>query len=269
MKLPFEQWGQGPTKALLLHGFTGSRESWRHLEPLLGDVLTATAVDLPGHAQAPLPSTLGPEGFVETVDSLAAMLERPTVIVGYSQGARLALALAVRHPDKVERLVLESGTAGLRRRHDRVKRRANDEVWAKLLRERGVDAFVSKWEALPLFDGLRALPADVQARLHARRAAHTVEGLAGALACLGQGAQPDYWPALIRVLRPTLVLSGATDAKYTRLARKMIVDLPLAWRRTFRQVGHAPHLECPTEYATEVRSFLAPAWRGEPAEMVP
>jgi 2-succinyl-6-hydroxy-2,4-cyclohexadiene-1-carboxylate synthase len=269
MKLPFETWGKGPTRALLLHGFTGSRASWRHLEPLLGDVLTATAVDLPGHAGAPLPSTEGAEGFLETVDSLAELLERPTVIIGYSQGSRLALALAARHPEKVERLVLESGSAGLRRRRDRVLRRASDQALAQVLTEQGVDAFITKWEALPLFAGLRALPAAEQAALRARRVAHTAEGLVGALTSLGQGAQPDYWPALIRVLRPTLVLSGALDTKYTRLARKMIVDLPLAWRRTFRQVGHAPHLECPTDYANEVRSFLAPAWRGEPAEMVP
>jgi 2-succinyl-6-hydroxy-2,4-cyclohexadiene-1-carboxylate synthase len=267
--IPSETWGRGETPALLLHGFTGSRASWRHLEPLLGDVLTATAVDLPGHAGSPLPSRPGLEGFLETVDALAELLERPAVVIGYSQGARIALALAVRHPAKVERVVLESGSPGLRRRHARAQRRLEDARLASLILDHGVEAFTTRWEQLPLFAGLRALPDEVQVALRARRASHAPEGLAGALNCLGQGAQPDYWPALIRLLRPTLVLSGAEDPKYTRIARRMIVDLPLAWRRTFRGVGHAPHLECPAEYAAEVRSFLAPAWRGEPAEMVP
>jgi len=269
VKLPFEQWGAGEVPALFLHGFTGSRVAWRHLEPLLGSVLRATCVDLPGHGSAPSPSGSGTEAFLETVDALAAMLETPTVVVGYSQGARLALALAARHPGCVDRLVLESGSPGLRRRHARVQRRQADEALAEGLLHDGVEAFVGRWEKNPLFDGLRSLPVAEQTALRARRTSHSAEGLASALRCLGQGAQPDYWPSLVKILRPTLVLTGGLDPKYTRIARKMVIDLPLGWRRSFRGVGHAPHLECPTEYAQELTAFLAPAWRGEPAEHAP
>ena len=122
---------------------------------------------------------------------------------------------------------------------------------------------------LQVLDGLRSLPVAEQTALRARRTSHSAEGLASALRCLGQGAQPDYWPSLVKILRPTLVLSGGLDPKYTRIARKMVIDLPLGWRRSFRGVGHAPHLECPTEYAQELTAFLAPAWRGEPAEHAP
>lgn len=262
--LPFEQWGHGGVPALFLHGFTGNRSAFRHLEPLLGSTVRATCVDLPGHGEAPAPT-----GFLETVDQLAEMLDAPTVIVGYSQGARLALALAVRHPHKVDRLVLESGSPGLRRRHDRAQRRQADELMASLILEHGVDSFVTKWEMNPLFAGLQKLPAVEREALHSRRSAHSAAGLAAALRCLGQGSQPDYWPALIKILRPTLVLSGALDSKYTRIARRMVTDLPLGWRHTFRGSGHAPHLECPAEYAHELISFLAPAWRSEPSELVP
>ena len=269
MKLPVETWGTGEVPALFLHGFTGGRGTWRHLEPLLGEVLTATCVDLPGHGEAPVPEGTGTEAFLATVDALAESIERPAVIVGYSQGARIALALAARHPQCVDRLVLESGSPGLRRRHVRSQRRIADEALAALIVEHGVEAFVDRWEANPLFDGLRSLPEPERSALRARRSSNSAQGLAAALRCLGQGAQPDYWPSLIKILRPTLVLSGALDTRYTRLARRMVVDLPMGWRRTFRGVGHAPHLECPTEYAQELSSFLAPAWRTEPSELVP
>ncbi len=268
MTLPFEQWGRGSRPALFLHGFTGSRASWRHLEPLLGDELRATCVDLPGHGEADPPAP-GTDGFVATIDRLAEMLEEPSVIVGYSQGARLALGLAVRHPDRVERLILESGTPGFHRRADRARRRQADEALAKLILESGVERFVERWEAHPLFAGLRRLPVAERAALRLRRASHRAEGLAGAVLGLGQGAQPDYWPSLTQVLRPTLVLSGAHDGRYTHLARRMVDDLPLGWRATFTGAGHAPHLECPRAYAEEVLRFLAPRWQVEPQELAP
>lgn len=264
MKLPFVRWGRGEVPAVFLHGFAGSARTFEHLEPLLGDVLSATCLELPGHGEAPLPTS-----WDEAVDAVAQHLDGRTVLIGYSQGARLALGVAERHPRRVERLVLESGAAGFRRRHDRLLRRRSDEALAELIHARGVEAFVDHWEQLPLFAGLRALPADEQRALRARRSSHRAEGLAAALRVLGQGAQPDLWPGLQALRVPTLLVTGAADEKYTRLARKMTVDLPMAWHVSFRGVGHAPHLECPALWAAEVRSFLAPAWRAEPRELAP
>ncbi len=264
MKLETLTWGTGETRAVFLHGFAGSAKSFSHLEPLLGDVLTATCVELPGHAGTPVA-----QSWDDAVESIAALLDDRTTLFGYSQGARLALAAAQRFPHKLERLVLESGAAGLRRRHDRLLRRRSDAALAELIVTRGVEAFVAHWEGLPLFSGLRALPEVEQRALRERRASHTAEGLAGALQTMGQGAQPDLWPGLQGLRVPTLLITGAADEKYTRLARQMIADLPLAWRVSFRGIGHAPHLECPEAYAAEVRSFLAARWLAEPQEHAP
>lgn len=266
MKLPVARWGRGPLSALFLHGFMGTRDSFSHLEPVLGELLTATCVELPGHGAAPICTRVGAEGFAETLDALAALLERPSVVVGYSQGARLALSLAVRCSERVGRLVLESGTPGLRQRHARALRRRADEALARLVLAEGVEAFVDRWEALPLFDGLRSSPKVDRPALRARRTAHRAEGLAWALRSLGQGVQPDLWSALPTLRVPTLLLSGARDEKYTRLARRMAEQLPLAWWRAFPGVGHAPHLECPAAWADEVRSFLLAPWHSEAAE---
>lgn len=267
MKLPVIRWGQGPLPALFLHGFTGGRESFRHLEPLLGDVLTATCVELPGHGEAPLPSGSGADGFAQTIDALAELLDRPSAVIGYSQGARLALALAVRRPRQVSRLVLESGSSGLRQRRARSQRREADERLAELITTRGVAAFVARWEALPLFAGLRCLSEADREALRQRRTAHRADGLAGALRCLGQGIQPDLWPALPTLYVPTLLFSGACDEKYTRLACQMAAQLPVSWRVCFPRVGHAPHLECPRAWADEARRFLSTPWREEAAEV--
>ncbi len=256
IRLPTSTWGRGPISAVFLHGFTGSRHAFDHLEPLLGDVVTATCVDLPGHHGAPLPSQPGAEGFEETVDAVAALVAPGATLVGYSQGARVALGVAVRHPRLASRLILESVSPGLRQRAERRQRRSLDEATALALETSGVPAFVARWEQHPLFAPLRSQPHEVQASVRALRLDHTAEGLAGALRCMGQGVQPDFWPALPALRTPTLLLAGALDEKYARLAKRAAGELPLAWHALIPNAGHVTHVERPRAFADEVRLFL-------------
>jgi 2-succinyl-6-hydroxy-2,4-cyclohexadiene-1-carboxylate synthase len=230
-------------------------------------------VDLPGHGESPLPSHTGREGFIETVEALLALVARlghPSVdLLGYSQGARLALAMSVRAPERFGRVILESGSPGLHRRQERAERREADAKLAAFIRTQGVEAFVQRWEALPLFDTLRQLPPALQHSLRSRRSGASSEGLAGALECLGLGVQPDYWPFLHRHRLPTLLLTGALDTKFTQTARRMATDLPVVWRHAFAGCGHAPHLEAPEAYAREVLSFLQTPWYEAPEEFEP
>ncbi|MCP3099576.1 2-succinyl-6-hydroxy-2,4-cyclohexadiene-1-carboxylate synthase [Myxococcus sp. K15C18031901] len=266
--LAYETWGDGSRPLVLLHGFTGNRTSFDGLRPLLGPAVKAIVVDLPGHGATPLPERTGREGFVETVDALVALVDSlglgPVDLLGYSQGARVALAAAVRAPERFGRLIMESGSPGLHRRQERAERRESDAQLATFLRTHGVDAFVERWEALPLFDGLRAMPEERQAALRANRRACTVEGLAGALECMGTGTQPDYWPELHRQRLPTLLLTGTRDEKFTTIARRMAAELPVVWRYSFADAGHAPHLEAPEAYAREVLGFLQTPWYEAP-----
>jgi 2-succinyl-6-hydroxy-2,4-cyclohexadiene-1-carboxylate synthase len=268
LKLAYETWGEGKHPLLLLHGFTGNRSSFDHLRPLMSDQVRAIAVDLPGHGETPLPTRTGRDGFLETVDALVGLLDELGVksanLLGYSQGARFALAAALRGPERFGRLIMESGSPGLHRRQERTERRAKDAQLAMFIRQRGVEAFVANWESQPLFTGLRELSPELQASLRARRQACTVEGLVGALDCLGLGVQPDYWPELQRQRLPTLLLTGALDEKFTQIARRMAEELPVVYRRTFEECSHAPHLETPEEYAREVLSFLRTPWYEAP-----
>jgi 2-succinyl-6-hydroxy-2,4-cyclohexadiene-1-carboxylate synthase len=59
---------------------------------------------------------------------------------------------------------------------------------------------------------------------------------------------------------PTLLVTGARDPKFTRIAREMAAQLPLAWVRVLDGSGHAPHLETPDAYARELLAFLETPW---------
>jgi 2-succinyl-6-hydroxy-2,4-cyclohexadiene-1-carboxylate synthase len=257
-------WGQGPP-LLLLHGFTGSRDAWNHLRPLLEPRFEVLAPDLPGHGESPIAAHTTFDGAVEALLALldARGLERVDV-AGYSLGARVALGLALRAPDRVRRLVLESGNPGLRRRRDRFERRRDDAALAQLIERDGLEVFIQRWESLPLFDGLRELPDDLRLPLRERRLAHRPEALAGSLRALSLGAQPNHWTRLWTVRAPTLLLTGARDAKFTAVARAMAAEMPLVWGHVFPGAGHAPHLESAGAWAREVTGFLSAPWIERP-----
>jgi 3-oxoadipate enol-lactonase len=102
--------GTGPTVALL-HGFGGAASNWTLIAPALARRCRVVVPELPGHGGSsalPAPAeTLDPYS-----DRLALLLDTPTVLVGHSLGAVVALRLAARHPGLVRGLVL-AGPAGI------------------------------------------------------------------------------------------------------------------------------------------------------------
>ena len=96
--------GSGPA-VLLVHEGVADRRMWRHQIPVLEPNHTVVAVDLRGFGETPHAS--GPfshvEDLREVLDELG--IERAAV-VGGSLGGRVALELALAHPDRVSRLVL-------------------------------------------------------------------------------------------------------------------------------------------------------------------
>ncbi len=124
-------------------------------------------------------------------------------MLGYSLGARIALRLAVAHPDVVDRLVLESPSAGHRRAPASAKaRRAADEALARRIERDGIDAFVAEWEAQPIFASQAALPTARAARIRRIRLANRPDGLAASLRAAGQGSMEPLVDRLADVSAP-------------------------------------------------------------------
>ena len=253
--------GQGEP-LLLLHGFTGSVEAWGSaiLDPLSRS-FDVIAVDLPGHGRSFTDAEPARYAMAELHADLCELLDRAgtprAVWVGYSMGGRVALAAAVRMPDRVDTLILESASPGLRTESERAERRAADGRLAGELEEHGVETFVDAWMALPLFSSQSALPESVRTAARIRRVRGSASGWAASLRGIGTGAQASQWDALDRVQCPSLILSGSRDRKFDAIAAEMHAGIPGALRSTLSGVGHQTHLEAPTEWLREVTGFLA------------
>lgn len=244
----------GPEDApalVLLHGFTQTAASWDPLVPALAERHRVHRVDLPGHGG----STQVDLDLSATAATLAAQVG-PATWLGYSMGGRTALRLALDHPAAVEGLVLVGATAGLDDPGERAARRSADEELARSLERDGVDAFLDRWLARPLF---ASLPPERAGR-EARRA-NTAAGLASSLRRSGTGTMdPPWWdelPALGRAGIPVSVVVGERDDRFRALGARLADGIgPSATTLVVPGTGHACHLEDPAAFLATLRPVL-------------
>src|SRR5437868_3784395 len=102
--------GDGPEVIVLVHGITGSSETWAEVIPALGEEFTVVAPDLLGHGQSAKPRgdySLG--AYASGVRDLVASLGHDhATVVGHSLGGGVAMQLAYQFPERCDRLVLVS-----------------------------------------------------------------------------------------------------------------------------------------------------------------
>jgi 2-succinyl-6-hydroxy-2,4-cyclohexadiene-1-carboxylate synthase len=235
------------TRLVLLHGFTQTRACWGPAgEGLAAAGHELVALDLPGHGDRADEEV----GLEAGAPALAATGGAGTWL-GYSLGARWALAVALARPDVVRSLVLVGGTAGIEDPAERARRRAEDEDRAAHLEAVGVDAFVDEWVALPLFAGIPP-----EHRCDDARRANTVAGLASSLRLAGQGAVTPMWDRLGEIRVPVLVVAGERDERYATLGRRLVGALPDATPALVPEAGHAAHLERPQAFLDAVLPWV-------------
>lgn len=245
---------------MLLHGFTGSGRAWDAVREPLAAARRVITIDLPGHGASSAPRDPAryalrrfAEDFIRVLDTL--QLER-VALAGYSLGGRAALQVAIQHPRRITALVLESCSPGIADPLERAQREKDDHALADVIERDGVPAFVERWEQLPLWQSQATLPATVREAQRAIRRGGTAPGLAGSLRGAGVAAAPDVTGELPEVALPTLLVAGALDDKYARIARGMAALLPQAQLAIVEDAGHAVHLERPAQFASLVGRFL-------------
>jgi pimeloyl-ACP methyl ester carboxylesterase len=109
----------GPVSAptvVLLHGFPTSSHMFRHLIPALSDTFHVVAPDYPGFGYSAMPTV---EEFDYTFDHLADVIDGFVQKLGLATyslyvmdyGAPVGFRLAVKHPERVQALIVQNGNA--------------------------------------------------------------------------------------------------------------------------------------------------------------
>lgn len=237
-----------------LHGFAGSPESFDELCRLAGARWLRPY--LAGHGPDPDRSA---RDFVAEVDRVAewitARAQAPVRLLGYSMGARVALALCVRHPMLVENATLIGVHPGLEDFQARRERQRWEGSWVHLLEIHGLGAFLEQWESLPLFATQRALdPQRLEHQGRVRRS-HRADGLAHAFRVLGTGVMPSLWPALERIQVPICLVVGEADERFRQVAERAVAQLPQGRLEVVAGTGHNVLLERPESVLRTLNGF--------------
>lgn len=245
---------------LLVHGFTGSGQSWGDdLISGLAQAHRVVAVDLLGHGMSDISPDPQRYRVEEMLLDLGQVLDALTIDrarwLGYSMGGRIALAGAVRTPERLSSLILESASPGLASESERKARKRADEALAEGLLRGGMEAFVDHWMGLPLFATQGKLPSKVRTLTRERKLQNSPEALAACLRGMGTAAQPSFWDSLPNLRIPTLLMAGEEDRKFTQIAGLMAEKMPGAELRLIPKSGHAIHLENPFAWLAAVLTF--------------
>jgi 2-succinyl-6-hydroxy-2,4-cyclohexadiene-1-carboxylate synthase len=225
---------------VLVPGFTQTAASWRGVSQVLRASCDVVALNVPTRAT-----------FATTALAIGAQGKR-AVYAGYSMGGRLALRLALDRPELVTALVLVSSTAGIADEAARAERVASDEALAASIERDGVEPFLERWLAQPMF---ATVPPDAPG-LSERRGL-SARYLAHCLRVLGAGAMEPMWDRLPELQMPVALVTGRADAKYEKLALAMRERMRGEVVHECLDGGHALALEQPAALGGVIASFAA------------
>jgi 2-succinyl-6-hydroxy-2,4-cyclohexadiene-1-carboxylate synthase len=245
---------------VLLHGFTGSSAIWDQHTPAFAERFRTVAIDLLGHGRSDAPADPKRYAIGFAAEDVLTVFDRLNIgrahLLGYSMGGRVALAVAIVAPERLSSLILESASPGLPTAEARRQRAAQDAALAEAIEREGIEAFVDRWEQLPVFASQAGLPQDARMRLRRQRLQNAPAGLAQSLRGLGQGMQPPMHEYLPHVRVPTLLLTGELDEGYCARGREMSRLIPSSRLEIVQGAGHAVHLEQPEAFRRLVMEFL-------------
>ncbi len=253
---------------LLLHGFPQTGECWRRVAELLAASHRVIVPDLPGFGRSTAPPAYDAGHVADVLAELldAADAKRATV-VGHDWGGSLAFALALGHPDHVDRLVVTNAPfrkLDLRRGFhflafnlpvlpEMAFRLAGDRLVTFMLRAGSARKEAFGDDAIRPYVQAYRDPATVRSALSYYRTV-TRRVIAGRFR--PRRSQPPGR----RIEAPTLIVWGMRDpALPPSLLDGILRDIPQACAVRLADVGHFVPDEAPKQLAHEIASFLANA----------
>ena len=225
-------------------------EMWDPQVRAIGDRFRLLRYDTRGHGRSQVIDR--PTSIEELADDLAGLLDALGIakahLVGLSLGGMTGQALALRHPDKLESLVLLATSAYL----------PPAEAWterAATVRAKGMaaiaDTVMSRWFT-------RAFTERAPGAVAATRERFIANDANGYAICCEVIRDMDLRPAIGAVRTPTLILAGADDpATPVAMMEDIRTRIPDAEMIIVPRAAHLLNLERPEIVNAHLAAFLA------------
>jgi len=239
---------------VLLHSLLSDRDVFTRIVPPLAERHAVTVVDLPGFGSTPRPEP-GIGNFADVIGALLSEggFDRSATVLGNGLGAFVALATAIRYPERVGRLVLAGCGATFPD-----SGRATFRAMAESAMSKGMTAVVEQGiRRIFTEDYLAAHPDEAEER---RAVLGRTDPEAFAAACLSL-AILDESDGAAGLRMPVLVVVGSEDeATPPDLGRDLAERIPQARFQLLEGVAHAPQLQDPDGFLAVVLPFLDEGW---------
>ena len=259
----------GPADApviLLVHGNAASLDTWRPWMRSLTNEFRVVAIDLPGHGltRAPADFNASPQGYADLIQQFAdrQKLEK-FVLVGQSLGGFTAWEYALKHPERLNGLVLV-GAAGWPDERPEFKERQKSflsqalrtELGRKLLKDLDSTAVLRDGLMLAYANDALATEAVVTRYVEMGRAPGHRDIAVGMLG--GWESWPMASPERLAALRvPTLIMQGEKDEIVPAdHGRKFQAAIPGSQLIVYQGAGHILNEEVADRSAADLKAFI-------------
>lgn len=249
-KIAFERRGSGES-ILLVHGTTGSTQSWALVAPILAKQFSVVAMDRRGHGESGAGLSYSIDLEAQDIVSVIDAVGEAVHLVGHSGGARVALTAAL-HTNRLRSLVLYEPPIALHHCQADLADRAEGLI-RDGNRDAAAETFLREAAAVPDEEIaiVRSLPA-----VWERMTASVHSGPRNHRAFMAQSVNLD---AIRGITVPVLLLvGGEQDAPiYLDGLDKIEQALPRARRGEIPGQRHLAPGRAPEAFAAVVMSFIA------------
>lgn len=250
--LSFVEYGETSSPGLLIaHGLFGSARNWGAIAKDLGSTYHVVAVDMRNHGQSIHSDEMSYPAMADDLAEVISSQGGKMFVLGHSMGGKAAMALALRAPDLVERLIV-GDIAPVAYGHSHIglidameqvdlgtitRRKEADVALAAHVSDRSLRGFLL--QSLEVEDGTARWKFNLSALRHSMAdliGFPQIDGTFGGPALFLAGDRSDY------------VDDASRDAITEKFSRARIVKL--------KDAGHWLHADQPEAFTATVRAYL-------------
>jgi pimeloyl-ACP methyl ester carboxylesterase len=252
MQLAYHSYGDHGTPLLILHGLLGSSDNWHTVGKKLSTSFRVFALDARNHGRSPHDDVMTYEAMAEDVREFMEDNHLSTAhLLGHSMGGKTAMHVALRYPERVEKLVVvDIAPRAYNRQHDSL---------FDAIRSLDLNQFASRHEINKVLTG--KIPDKLTRQFVMKNLAR--EDASRFRWKINLTAIVEHYDEINSALdtskrfdKPTLFIKSNTSGYITKEDEAQITNIFPTARIVGLEAGHWIHAEAPEAFTAIVKNFL-------------